>query len=115
MALEREFAGDASDDEDRAGGSSGSGASVCDTELYDMLKVAPDVSAAEIKKAYYRQARECHPDKNPDDPQANVRFQQLAEAYQVLSDPKTREKYNQEGRAAVGETAMKMEPFVFFS
>lgn len=91
-------------------------ASVIDTEFYDLLKVAPGAHARDIKKAYYREARECHPDINPGD-DAKAQFQRLAEAYHILSDPDTRKQYDSEGKNVVMGDGMfgKMDPAVFFS
>ena len=87
-----------------AGGASGSGAGghVRDTELYDVLGVQPDADQNQIKRAYFMKAREQHPDKNPDNPDAHEMFQRLGQAYQVLSDPTTRRQYDQRGSEAVG-------------
>ena len=52
---------------------------------YRLVGRRPDATAAEIRKAYYVEARKCHPDKHRGDPSANARFQQLSESYQVLS------------------------------
>ena len=70
---------------------------VADTSFYDILEVKPNASASEIKKNYYKVALKLHPDKNQNDPEASRKFQKLAQAYQVLSDPKLREKYDQNG------------------
>lgn len=70
----------------------------------------------DIKKAYYQAALRVHPDKNPDDPEASQRFQALAQAYQVLSDPKLRERYDQLGKEAVSDAALpSIDPALFFS
>jgi len=89
--------------------------SVKETEYYDLLRVKSSASAVEIKKAYYKEARGCHPDKNPGDAEANAKFQKLAEAYQVLSDPESRKKYDREGKSGIQEGNVKMDPSVFFS
>ncbi len=64
------------------------------TDYYAVLGVARDASPEEIKKAFRVLARETHPDANPDDPQAEARFRQVAEAYEVLSDPERRRRYD---------------------
>ncbi len=63
-------------------------------DFYDILGVARDASTEEIKKAFRRMARESHPDANPDDPTAEARFREIAEAYEVLSDPERRHRYD---------------------
>lgn len=65
--------------------------------LYDVLGVARDASADEIKRAYRKLARKLHPDTNPDDPESEARFKQVAQAYEVLSDPAARERYDRFG------------------
>ena len=82
--------------------------------MYDLLEVKPDATDSQIKKAYYKLARELHPDKNPDDPNANDRFQQLSQAYQVLSNPTTREQYNLRGEEGVSSDNI-MESSMFFT
>lgn len=66
-------------------------------DYYAVLGVDKKASQKEIKSAYRKLAREYHPDVNPDDPQAQERFKDINEAYQVLSDPEKREKYDQLG------------------
>jgi len=67
------------------------------TNLYEELGVSSTATEKEIKVAYYRLARDWHPDKNPDDPNAEGRFKRISEAYQVLSDPRKRQIYDQLG------------------
>ncbi|KAK9448676.1 X-domain of DnaJ-containing-domain-containing protein [Limtongia smithiae] len=71
---------------------------VVDTTYYDCLGVAPDASALDIKKAYRKKAILLHPDKNPNDPTAHEKFQEVGEAYQILSDPELRKRYDQLGK-----------------
>jgi len=61
---------------------------------YEILGVGRDATNEEIKKAFRRIARATHPDANPDDPTANSSFRQAAEAYEVLSDPDRRRRYD---------------------
>jgi len=66
-------------------------------DFYDVLGVARDAGGAEIKKAFRRLARELHPDVNRHDPEAEEKFKQAAEAYEVLSDPERRRTYDAYG------------------
>jgi molecular chaperone DnaJ len=72
-------------------------------EYYEVLGVGRDASQDEIKKAFRRLARETHPDANPDDPQAEARFRQIAEAYEVLSDPQRRGAYDRGETIGTGD------------
>jgi hypothetical protein len=71
---------------------------VKDCEYYDLLQVSTDATPVDIKKAYYKEARKTHPDKNPDDPEAPKKFQQLGYAYQILSNEQSRVKYDKQGK-----------------
>jgi curved DNA-binding protein len=66
-------------------------------DYYQALGVSKSASQNEIKKAYRKLARQYHPDVNPDDTQAEERFKEINEAYEVLSDPDKRGKYDQFG------------------
>jgi molecular chaperone DnaJ len=64
-------------------------------DYYKALGVAKDADAATIKKAYRKLARELHPDKNPGNAQAEARFKEVSEAYDVLSDANKRKEYDE--------------------
>ena len=74
---------------------------VADLEYYDTLGVTSNASSAEIKKAYYIKAKQSHPDRHPDDPDAHAKFQKIGEAYQVLSDEKLRANYDAGGKDGI--------------
>ncbi len=69
-------------------------------DFYDILGLDKSASAAEIKKAYRKKAIEFHPDKNPGDEKAEENFKKAAEAYEILSDPNKKSKYDQFGHQA---------------
>lgn len=68
-------------------------------DYYEVLGVSKDATADEIKKAYRKKAIQYHPDKNPGDKEAEEKFKEAAEAYDVLSDTEKRAKYDQFGHA----------------
>lgn len=74
-------------------------------DYYDVLGVARNVSEADLKKAYRRLAMKYHPDRNPDDADAEARFKEAKEAYEILADPQKRAAYDQFGHAGVDPSA----------
>ena len=71
------------------------------SEFYALLGISRDASEAEIKKAYRKLAMEYHPDRNPS-PQAEAKFKEITEAYEVLRDPQKRTVYDRYGKAGLG-------------
>ncbi len=74
-------------------------------DYYEVLGVSKSATADELKKAYRKLAVKYHPDRNPDSKEAEEKFKEAAEAYDVLSDPQKRAKYDQYGHAAFDGSA----------
>lgn len=70
-------------------------------DYYEVLGVSKNATEAEIKKAYRKLALQYHPDKNPDDAQAEEKFKEAAEAYEILSDANKKSRYDQFGHAGM--------------
>ena len=69
-------------------------------DYYEILEINRNASQEEIKKAYRKMALKHHPDKNPDNKQSEDKFKEAAEAYEVLSDPQKKARYDQFGHSA---------------
>src|SRR3954469_18379219 len=69
-------------------------------DYYEVLGVSRTVSETEVKSAFRKLAMTYHPDKNPGDKTAELKFKEINEAYQVLSDPQKRAAYDRFGHAA---------------
>ncbi|KND90973.1 putative J domain-containing protein [Tolypocladium ophioglossoides CBS 100239] len=88
---------------------------VVDTAYYDTLGVQPTATELEIKKAYRKLAIIHHPDKNPNDPTAHEKFQDIGEAYQVLSDTDLRKAYDKFGKDHAKPQEGFADPAEFFT
>ena len=75
-------------------------------DYYDVLGVEKSASADDIKRSYRRLAMQFHPDKNPGDKEAEAKFKQCAEAYEVLSDQQKRQQYDQYGHEGLRGSGM---------
>src|SRR5215211_7845841 len=84
---------------------------------YEVLGVGRDADETQLKKAFRRLARELHPDRNQDDPEAEEKFKELAEAYEVLSDAERRRTYDTYGHEGLrtGGYSPDFEGFGSFS
>ena len=71
-------------------------------DYYEVLGITKSANAEEIKKAYRKLAIQFHPDKNPDNPEAEEKFKEAAEAYEVLSNPEKKQRYDQFGHQGMG-------------
>ena len=84
-------------------------------DYYEVLGISKEANPEEIKKAYRKMAIQFHPDKNPGNPEAEEKFKEAAEAYEVLSNPDKRQRYDQFGHQGVsgnggyGGAGMNME------
>ncbi|MBN2612561.1 MAG: molecular chaperone DnaJ [Bacteroidales bacterium] len=73
-------------------------------DYYEILEISKNASADEIKKAYRKQALKFHPDKNPGNKEAEEKFKEAAEAYEVLSNPEKKSRYDRYGHAGMGSS-----------
>ena len=74
-------------------------------DYYEVLGIDKNATDEDIKRAYRKKAKECHPDLHPNDKEAEARFKELNEANEVLSDPDKRARYDQFGHAGMSGAA----------
>ena len=86
-----------------------------DTAFYDLFDLSPDATSAQIKRAYYKRARECHPDKHPNDAVKEAEFKKLSQAYQTLFDEERRAVYDAFGRDGMQSDESYADPKQVFA
>ncbi len=84
-------------------------------DYYEILGCAKTADGKTLKSAYRKLAMQYHPDRNPDDPEAEAKFKEINEAYSILSDPDKRAAYDRMGHAAFGKTGGAGSGFHDFS
>src|ERR1700716_1541005 len=82
-------------------------------DYYEVLGVGRDADDQSLKGAYRKLALQYHPDRNPDNSQAEEKFKEAAEAYSVLSDPQKRAAYNRYGHQGVSSASGGFDPSAF--
>lgn len=80
------------------------------SDYYERLGIADTADADKVRKAYRSVAQRTHPDRNPNDPKAAIRFRRIREAYEVLSDEDARARYDQQRRSRVQSTGLTAVP-----
>src|SRR5580704_11776387 len=86
---------------------------VAKRDYYEILGVSRGCEDPVLKSAYRKLALQYHPDRNPDNPEAEERFKEAAEAYSVLSDPQKRAAYDRYGHAGLQNSAQGFDPNAF--
>ncbi len=80
-------------------------------DYYEILGVSRDADQKEIKKAYRKLAKKYHPDRNKEDPEAADKFKEISEAYEILSDPDKRARYDQYGHSGINDEDFNFDDF----